>query len=86
LARQLDDAYPDAAASLREGLEDMFTVRRLGVSDRLAWTLSSTNAIESMITAAARPCMSSGEIGGHTRMTGPTLANCQRWLRQVGLT
>jgi hypothetical protein len=24
--------------------------------------------------AAARPCMSSGEIGGHTRMTGPSRA------------
>jgi putative transposase len=30
----------------------MFTVRRLGVSDRLARSLSSTNAIESMISVA----------------------------------
>jgi len=30
----------------------MFTVRRLGVSDRLARTLSTTNAIESMISVA----------------------------------
>jgi transposase-like protein len=52
LARQLDDEHPDAAASLREGLEQMFTVRRLGVSDRLARTLSTTNAIESMISIA----------------------------------
>lgn len=52
LARQLDTEHPDAAASLREGLEQMFTVRRLGVSDRLARTLSSTNAIESMISVA----------------------------------
>ena len=52
LARQLEAEHPDAAASLREGLEDMFTVRRLGVSDRLARTLSSTNAIESMISVA----------------------------------
>jgi hypothetical protein len=35
---------------LREGLEEMFTVRRLGVSDRLARTLTSTNPIESMIS------------------------------------
>jgi putative transposase len=30
LAAQLAARWPDAAASLREGLEDMFTVRRLG--------------------------------------------------------
>ncbi len=36
LARQLETCWPDAAASLREGLEEMFTVRRLGVGDRLA--------------------------------------------------
>jgi putative transposase len=50
LARSLDRAHPDAAASLREGLEEMFTVRRLGVGDRLARTLTSTNPIESMIS------------------------------------
>jgi transposase-like protein len=50
LARQLETRWPDAAASLREGLEEMFTVRRLGVSDRLARSLSSTNMIESMIS------------------------------------
>jgi putative transposase len=50
LARQLETRWPDAAASLREGLDDMFTVRRLGVSDRLAKTLTSTNPIESMIS------------------------------------
>ena len=32
-----------------EGLDDMFTVRRFGVSDRLARTPSCTNAIESMV-------------------------------------
>ncbi|CAN5609808.1 hypothetical protein BH24ACT15_BH24ACT15_36180 [soil metagenome] len=52
LARSLADAHPDPAASLREGLEQMFTVRRLGVSDRLARSLSCTNAIESMISIA----------------------------------
>jgi putative transposase len=50
LARQLETRWPDAAASLREGLEEMFTVRRLGVGDRLARTLTSTNPIESMIS------------------------------------
>ncbi len=50
LARQLETRWPDAAASLREGLEEMFTVRRLGIGDRLARTLTSTNPIESMIS------------------------------------
>ena len=52
LARLLDARHPDAAASLREGLDEMFTVRRLGLSDRLARTLTNTNAIESMISTA----------------------------------
>jgi putative transposase len=50
LARSLEREHPDAAASLREGLEEMFTVRRLGVGDRLARTLTNTNCIESMIS------------------------------------
>jgi len=50
LARQLEARWPDAAASLREGLEDMFSVRRLGVGDRLARSLTNTNMIESMIS------------------------------------
>jgi transposase-like protein len=52
LARQLEARWPDAAASLREGLDDMFSVRRLGVSDRLARSLTNTNMIESMISVA----------------------------------
>lgn len=50
LARQLEAKHPSAAASLREGLDEMFTVRRLGVSDRLARSLSCTNSIESAIS------------------------------------
>ncbi len=54
IATQLDEHYPSAAASLREGLEDMFTVRRLGASDRLARSLSCTNSVESMISVVQR--------------------------------
>jgi hypothetical protein len=49
LARQLTEAHPGAAASLREGLAATLTVSRLGVPPTLARTLRSTNAIESMI-------------------------------------
>ncbi len=52
LATQLEARWPDAAASLREGLEEMFTVRHLGINGRLAATLTNTNCIESMISVA----------------------------------
>ncbi len=52
LAGQLGKNYPSAAASLREGLDDMFTVARLGIDGRLAKTLTTSNPIESMISIA----------------------------------
>jgi len=52
IAGELKADHPDGAASLLEGLEEMFTVRRLGVSGRLAATLTNTNCIESMISVA----------------------------------
>lgn len=54
IAAELEADHPDAAASLREGLTDMFTVRRLGVDGRLARSLTNTNCIESMISVARR--------------------------------
>lgn len=50
LANQLDRVYPDAAGSLREGLEETLTVTRLGVTGALLRTLSCTNMIESMLS------------------------------------
>jgi transposase-like protein len=52
LATLLDKGYPGAAASLREGLEEMFTVARLGIDGRLAKTLVTSNPIDSMISIA----------------------------------
>ena len=49
LATELDRSHPGAAASLREGLAETFTISRLGVPPTLARTLRSSNAIESMI-------------------------------------
>jgi putative transposase len=48
LADQLDRLNPDAAKSLREGLEDTLTVQRLELPDLLRVSLRSTNAIESV--------------------------------------
>lgn len=50
LARQLERDHPDAAGSLREGLDEMFTVARLGIGGRLRQSLTNTNCIESMIS------------------------------------
>ena len=46
LAKTLDDKYPGAAASLREGLEETLTVLRLELPEALRKTLRSTNPIE----------------------------------------
>jgi putative transposase len=49
LAAELERSWPDAAASLREGMTETLTLIRLGITGRLSKTLSSTNPIESMI-------------------------------------
>jgi putative transposase len=49
LASELEQTWPDAAGSLREGIDDTLTLMRLGISGNLAATLSSTNPCESMI-------------------------------------
>ena len=46
-ARWLERLNPDAAASLREGMEETLTVIRLGVPNLLRKTLATTNPIES---------------------------------------
>ena len=46
-ARWLDRLNPDAAASLREGMEETLTVIRLAVPELLRQTLATTNPIES---------------------------------------
>lgn len=47
LARDLERDHPGAAASLREGLDEMFTVSKMGLPGELARSLRSTNIIES---------------------------------------
>jgi putative transposase len=50
LARSLEEQHPGAAASLREGLEDLLTVKRLGLGNSaLERALSTTNIIENLI-------------------------------------
>jgi putative transposase len=49
LASELERTWPDAAGSLREGMADTLTLMRLGITDKLATALCSTNPCESMI-------------------------------------
>ena len=50
LAAQLKTTHPDAAGSLLEGLDEMFTVAGLGITGALRRSLTNTNCIESMIS------------------------------------
>jgi len=51
-AQALEKDHPSAAASLREGLVEMFTVNRLGLLAPLSRGLCSTNVIESSFSGA----------------------------------
>jgi putative transposase len=48
LARRLQDQWPSAAASVREGLEETLTVSRLKLPRTLERSLSTTNPLESV--------------------------------------
>jgi putative transposase len=48
LARSLGKKQPSAASSLREGMEETLTVKKLGISGWLAKTLETTNPIENL--------------------------------------
>jgi transposase-like protein len=49
VASELERTWPDAAASLREGMDETLTLIRLGIDGQLAKSLCSTNPCESMI-------------------------------------
>jgi transposase-like protein len=53
-ARWLERINPDAASSLREGLEETLTVIRLGLTGALRRTLATTNPIESALSVRRR--------------------------------
>jgi putative transposase len=63
----LERINPDAAASLREGMEETLTVVRLGVHAKLRKTLSNTNVIESALSVVEQvkgrvKCWRAGEM------------------------
>lgn len=52
LARWLEREHPSAAASLREGMSEMFTINRLGLPPKLRKCLASTNIIDATHSGA----------------------------------
>ncbi len=54
LATSLQTEFPDAAASLREGLEETVTILRLNIPGLLQTSLRSTNSIESVFSMVAQ--------------------------------
>jgi transposase-like protein len=56
LARRLDGEAPGVAASIREGLDEMLTVIRLGLPNQLRRALACTNAIESLMSVIRQVC------------------------------
>jgi len=50
LAKRLDDEYPSAAGSVREGLDETLIVLTLQLSVRLQRSLATTNAAESLLS------------------------------------
>jgi len=86
LAGLLDRGYPGAAASLREGLEEMFTVSRLGIDSRLARTLTTSNPIDSMISIARTTNRNVARWrDGHMilRWTAAGMLNAERSFRRI---
>lgn len=86
LASLLDKAHPGAANSLREGLEEMFTVSRLGIDGRLAKTIVTSNPVESMISIARTTNRNVTRWrDGHMvlRWTAAGMLNAERSFRRV---
>ena len=54
LARDLNSQYPDVAASVLEGIGEMFTITELGITGDLARTLATTNLIKSLNSVVRR--------------------------------
>ena len=86
LAGELDHAYPGAAGSLREGMEETLTLTRLGVRGSLKRTLESTNPCESMIEIVRRTQRnvkrwSSGEMA--LRWTAAGMLEAERQFRRI---
>ena len=73
----LERTHPKAAASLREGLEETFTINHLGISPRLRKCLATTNIVESSLSGVE------GRTGRVTRWRSGEMA--LRWAAAAAL-
>ena len=73
----LERTHPKAAASLKEGLEETFTINHLGLSPRLRKCLATTNVIESSLSGVQ------GRTGRVTRWRSGEM--CLRWAAAAAL-
>jgi len=73
----LERTHPTAAASLREGLEETFTINHLGLSPRLRTCVATTNIIESSLSGVE------GRTGRVTRWRSGEMA--LRWAGAAAL-
>jgi len=73
----LERTHPKAAASLREGMEETFTIARLGLSPMLRKCLTTTNIIESSLSGVE------GRTGRVTRWRSGEMA--LRWAGAAAL-
>jgi putative transposase len=86
LAAQLEKVHPDAAGSLREGMEETLTLTRLGVTGTLRRALTSTNCIESMfdtVRTTQRNVKRWRDGDMRLRWTAAGMAEAQRGFRRV---
>jgi putative transposase len=86
LAGELEHAYPGAAGSLREGMEETLTLTRLGSPARSSARWRSTNPCESMIEIVRRTQRnvkrwSSGEMA--LRWTAAGMLEAERQFRRI---
>jgi transposase-like protein len=86
LIGELDQTWPDAGRSLREGLDETLTLLRLGITGQLAKTLCSTNCCESMIeivryTQRNVKCWQDGDM--RKRWTAAGMLEAEKQFRRI---
>lgn len=87
LARELEDEWPGASGSLLEGLDELFTVNRLGLPPSLRRSLATTNIIESPQSTVRRLTHKvdrwrDGKMA--LRWAGASFAEAEKTMRRIG--
>ena len=86
LAEWLGYEYPSAAESLLEGLDEMFTINRLGLPRQLCRCLASTNVIESPYSGVRQKtgCVTRWRDGGMVlRWMAAALLSVEKRMRRI---